>query len=71
MLSNIKAYQSETASQRSPSQNCPSCCARDCFFTFTQNALALLTGCFGGPSKPTKWIKMKAVSWVWMVFSVH
>ena len=26
MLSNIKTYQSETASQRSSSQNSPSCC---------------------------------------------
>ena len=26
MLSNIKDYQSETASQHSPSQNSPSCC---------------------------------------------
>ena len=26
--------------------------------------LWLLTGWFGEPSKPTKWIKQKAVSWV-------
>ena len=27
--------------------------------------LWLLTGWFGEPSKPTKWIKQKAVSWGW------
>ena len=31
MLSNIKAYQSETATKRSPSQNSPSCCAQGTF----------------------------------------
>ena len=69
MLSIIKTYQSETASQHSPSQNSPSCCTPGCLFTkrsllftFTQNALALLTGWFEGPSKPTKLIKEKSVS---------
>ena len=33
MLSNIKVYQSETASQHSPSQNSPSCCTPGRFFT--------------------------------------
>ena len=33
-----------------------------CLFTLTQKALTLLTGWFGGPSKPTKLIKKKAVS---------
>ena len=69
ILSNIKAYQSETVSQHSPCQNSPSCCtlaclfakgslliltSSCCLFTFTQNALALLTRWFGGSSKPTK-----------------
>ena len=73
MLSIIKSYQSETGSQRSPSC-CTSGCLftkrsfvfdlqLPCLFTFTRNALVLLTGWFGGPSKPTKWIKKKPVSW--------
>ena len=33
ILSNIKVYQSETASQRSHSQNSPSCCRPGCLFT--------------------------------------
>ena len=33
MLSNVKAYQSETASQQSPSQNHPLCCTPGCLFT--------------------------------------
>ena len=32
-MSNVKAYQSETVSQRSPSQNSPSCCTAGCLFT--------------------------------------
>ena len=83
MLSNIKAYQSKTASL---SQNSISCCAPGCLLTKTslliltscchvclhsQDALALLTGWFGGPSKPFKRIKKRAVSWVWLVFSAY
>ena len=41
MLSNIKGYQSETASQRSPSQNSPSCCALVCLFS--KGSLLILT----------------------------
>ena len=33
ILSNIKAYQSETASQHCPSQNSPICCTPSYFFT--------------------------------------
>ena len=33
MLSNIKTYQSETASQRSSSQNSPLCCTPGCLLT--------------------------------------
>ena len=65
MLSNIKAYQSETASHCCPSQNSPSCCTpgrlftngffliltSNCLFPLIQNALAFRTGWFGGPSK--------------------
>ena len=75
MLSDIKAYQSEIAGQRPPSKNYPSCCTRvvclqriifdfdqqlPCLYTFRQNALSLMTGWFGGPSKFTKWIKKKS-----------
>ena len=85
MLANIKAYQSETAvsallhktllrvvtgrsfTKGSLSVLTSSCC----LFKFTQNALVLLTGWFGGPSNPTKWIKNKEVSWVWLVLSAH
>ena len=35
----------------------------------SHNVLALLTEKFGGRSKPTKWIKKKAVSLVWLVLS--
>ena len=41
MLSNIKAYQSETASQHSPSQNSPSYCTLGCLFT--KGSLLILT----------------------------
>ena len=84
MLSNIKAHQSETASQHSPSRNSPLCCTPGCLFTLLiltsswhfclhSNKILwlLLTGWLGGPSKSTKWIKQKADSWVWLVFSVH
>ena len=78
MLCNIKAYQSERRSQHSPSQNSPSYCTPGrlftngsfsirlvaYLFTFTQNALALLTGWFRRPSTCNKWIKKKAASWV-------
>ena len=43
MLSNIKAYQSETESQHSPSQNCPLCCAPGCLFT--KGSLLILISC--------------------------
>ena len=71
MLSNIKAYQLETASQCSSSQNSPLRCTRatyllkdhfrflpelPCLLTFTRNALFLLTEWFGGSFKPNKWI---------------
>ena len=63
---------SQTASQRSSSQNSLSCCTPGCLFTngffqfwliaaclsiLTQNDLAILTGWFRGPSKRTNWIK--------------
>ena len=41
MLSNVKAYQSETASPRSPSQNSPLCCTLGCLFT--KGSLLILT----------------------------
>ena len=85
MLSNIKTYHSEAPSQHSPSQNSPLCCTPGCLFTkgslliLTSSyhaclhshkiLMALLTKWFGGPPKPTKWIKKKAVSWVWLVSS--
>ena len=85
ILSSIKAYQSVTASQHSPSQNSPSYCTLDCLFTkrslliltnscmfvYTHTKCSGFTGRFGGPSKPTKWIKKKAVSLVWLVLSAH
>ena len=40
----MKAYQSETASQRSPSQNSPSCCTPDCLFT--KGLPLILTGSY-------------------------
>ena len=81
MLSNIKAYQSETATQRCSSQNSPLCCTTDClftkgsllilttnchvFFTFTQNALILRTGW------PTKWIKKQIHGFGWFLVSTE
>ena len=71
------AFQSETGSQHSSSQNSPLCCTQVvswqknyflfwltavCLFTFTQIALDLLAGLFVRPSKPSKWI----VDWFWV-----
>ena len=70
MLSNIKAYQSETASQCFPSQNSPSCYTPGCLFT-KRSLLILTSSChvclhshdmlwfywldgLGGPLKPPK-----------------
>ena len=44
MLSNIKAYPSETASQRSPSQNSPTGCTPGCLFT-KRSVLILTSSC--------------------------
>ena len=44
MLSNIKAYLSETASQHSPSQDSPPCCTPGCLFT--KERRLILTSCF-------------------------
>ena len=75
-MSNIQDYQLEAASQRSPSQNSPLCCTQviylqkdhlrfslvaAIFLYIHKNATTLLTGWFGGSSKPTIWIKKKAV----------
>ena len=68
MLFNIKACQSETASQCSPSQNSPSCCAwvlclQKVYFRFWLVAAMLVYihtkcyGWFGRPSSPTKCLK--------------
>ena len=87
MLSIIKAYQSETASQHSPSQNSHSFYGPGCLFT-KGSLLILTSSChvclhshkmfclywldgLGGPLNPTKWIKKKAASWVWLILSAH
>ena len=44
MLSNIKAYQSETTSQCFPSQNSPSCYTPGCLFT--KRSLLILTSSY-------------------------
>ena len=44
VLSNIKVYQSETASQHSFSQNSLSCCAPGCLFT-KGSLLILISSC--------------------------
>ena len=71
MLSNIKAYQPETASHCFPSQNSISCCTW--VACFTKISLSVLTSsCHvhnDRNAKRTKWIRKKAVSWVWFVLT--
>ena len=82
ILSNIKAYQSETVSQHSPCLNSPSCCMPSCLFT--KGLLFILTSIcyvclYSHNNLPgftdwmvwRVWIKKKAVSWVWLVLSAH
>ena len=45
ILSNIKAYQSETVSQHSPCQNSPSCCTLACLFA-KWSLLILTSSCY-------------------------
>ena len=75
MLSNIKDYQSETASQHSPSQNSPSCCTHVVYLEKNYLWFWIVDAMFvyihlkklywaDGFESPLKWIKKEAVSWV-------